>query len=183
MKTRLVLNVCIFAALGCRLAAAQSAPPGPNPTRTVAPASLMRSPTDRQFLRAASASSMAAMDLGELAVAQGTNSAVQAFGQRMIDEQSAAAIKLQAMARSQQLALAGSPSTVQQESYATLKGLLGDAFDHGYAKAAVRDRRDALHLFASEEQRGTNPAPRAYATQALPVLKAQLELAMRLPQG
>ena len=149
----------------------------------VAPASQMPSQSDRQFLQDVSAGNMAVIELGKLGVSQGTNAAVQAFCQRMIDDQSATATKLQAIARAQQLALAASPSAAPPESCAGLKRLLGDRFDHGSAKAPVQDRHDALQLVTSDEQRGKNPALRACATKSLPGLQAQLALATKLPPG
>ncbi|MEO8747283.1 MAG: DUF4142 domain-containing protein, partial [Rhodanobacter sp.] len=146
-------------------------------------ASQMPSQCDRQFLQDASAGNMAAIELGKLAVSQGTNAAVQAFGQGMLDDESATATKLRAIARSQQLALAALPSEAPPESRAALKRLLGDRFDHGYAKAAVQDRHDALQLVTSDEQRGTNSARRACAMKSLAGLQAQLALATKPPSG
>ena len=184
MKFHMVLAACACAALSCSLAAAQLAPPSPRPTQAmVVETAQMLSQVDRQFLHDAYASNLAAIELGKLAVSQGTNSAVKAFGQRIVDEQSAANEKLQTIARAQQRPLAASPLPVQRKAYSTLQGLLGDTFDHGYAKAAVGDRYDAVQLFTAEEQRGTNPALRAYAVQTLSILRAQLALAKTMPQG
>lgn len=182
MKTRILLAACICFSLASPLALAQSAP-SPTSDGMSMQGKHITSKADRRFARKASAANLAEVKLGKLALSQGTNSAVKAFGQRMIDDHSAANQKLKGIAHDKSIAVPQAPDTSEQKEYDKLKGLHGDAFDHEYAKKAVTDHHKAIRLFTKEQNHGTDPALRGYASQTLPMLKKHLSLAVKLPQG
>lgn len=182
MKVRIFLTICFCAALTGPAIAAQSTSPALSAATGSQPGQTLNQ-SDRAFLRRANATNLAEIKLGKLAASESTNSAAKAFANQMITDHTAADQKLQAIARDQSLVLEASTSAAQKETYETLKGLLGDTFDHAYARAAIENQRAAIRLFTAEEQVGVDPALRAYAAQMLPTLRAHLFLAMKLPQG
>ena len=182
MKTRILLAACICASLASPLALAQAAPPHTSDSMSMQ-GKHVTSKADRSFAKKASAANLAEVKLGKLALAQGTNSAVKAFGQRMIDDHSAANQKLDAIANDKSISVAQAPNAAQKKEYDKLKSLHGDAFDHEYAKKAVADHHKAIQLFTKEKNHGTDPALRGYASQTLPTLKEHLSLAVKLPKG
>lgn len=182
MKPRILLAACICASLASPMAIAQSAPSHSTNAMSMQ-GKHVTNKADRTFAKEASAANLAEVKLGKLAQSQGTNSAVKAFGQRMIDDHTAANQKLSAIASDKSLTVSQAPSAAQQKEYDKLKSLHGDAFDHEYAKKAVHDHHAAIHLFTKEEKHGTDPSLRGYASQTLPTLKEHLSLALKLPQG
>jgi putative membrane protein len=175
MTTRFLLIACIATALACSRAAAQTTMSSQATTPDTAAATRgmhIISAADRSFVRKASAANLAVVRLGKLALSQGTNSVVKAFGQRMITDHTAANRKLKVIASAQSLLLSSAPSPAAQRQYATMKGLADATFDHAYAKNAVQNYQEAIGLFE-----------RSYALQTLPTLKELLSLALRLPRG
>ena len=186
MKTHLLPAACILAALACPLLAAPATMPSQASTPDSAasiPRSNMTSMADRTFVKEASAANLAEVQLGRLALSQGTNSMVKAFGQRMVDDHIAANQKLDVIAHAQSLAVSSTLLPAAQQQYARMKGLADATFDHAYAKETVQDHRSAISLFEAEVAQGNDPALRNYAGQTLPKLKQHLLLALKLPQG
>lgn len=182
MKTRILLAACICVSLACPLAMAQSTPPSSTDAMSMQGKHVV-SKADRTFAKKASAANLAEVKLGKLALSRGTNSAVKAFGQRMIDNHTAANEKLSGIASDKSLTVSETPSAAQQKEYDMLKDMRGSAFDHAYAKKAVQDHHGAIRLFTKEKQSGTDPALRGFASQTLPTLKEHLSMARKLPKG
>ncbi|KQO54945.1 MULTISPECIES: DUF4142 domain-containing protein [Methylobacterium] len=57
----------------------------------------------------------------------------------------------------------------------------GPRFDRLYGQIQVRSHEAAIGMYQSYAQTGTNPALRAHAEQALPVLQQHYQMAQRLP--
>jgi putative membrane protein len=183
MKTRMLIATCLSASLACSLAVAQSSPAVPASGMAMHGKMSARSAADMAFLKKASAANLAEVQLGQLALAQATNSDTKAFGQRMVDDHTAANSKLSDIARDQSLVASEAPSAAEQATYAKLKGMQGSAFDHAYDRQAVKDHQNAIKLFQGEAAHGKDPALRDFANQTLPTLKEHLSMAMKLPKG
>ena len=53
----------------------------------------------------------------------------------------------------------------------------GAAFDHAYIQGQIADHQAALTLFQQEATRGTDPALKTFAADALPTLRQHLDMA------
>ena len=117
---------------------------------------------------------------GKLAAQRGLDPAVKAFGQKMVDEHSAANDSLKSLAGSKQLVLPDSVSEDQHTALGKLEGLNGTEFDKAYAKMMVKDHVDDISAFEKEASKGKDPDVKAFAEQTLPTLRHHLMLANRL---
>jgi putative membrane protein len=62
-----------------------------------------------------------------------------------------------------------------------LKGASGAQFDQLYAQMQLQAHQDAVALFESYSQNGTDPELKTFAQQTLPTLQQHLDMAQKLP--
>lgn len=138
---------------------------------------------DMKFAMTAAQDGMTEVELGRLAVQKGTSDAVKQFGQRMIDDHTAANQQLMQLATSRGMTL---PTTLDAKHAAMVQkfqSLSGAAFDRAYAKQMVRDHRKAVDLFQKEADRGADADLKAFASQTLPTLQGHLSMAQAMNAG
>jgi len=136
------------------------------------------SPQDTAFVREAAMGGMAEVELGRVAVRQASNPDVKAFGQRMIDDHSAADNELNHLASGKGISLPTTIAAKERAEVDRLSKLSGPAFDRQYMEMMVTDHKQDVALFEREATRAHDPDLKSWVTKTLPTLKAHLELSI-----
>jgi putative membrane protein len=141
-------------------------------------AGMAKTPTTAQdFVRHAAQDGNAEVELGKMAVAQGSDPDVKQFGQKMVDDHSKANDELKNLASSKGIQ---APAGVDPKSKATqdrLSKLSGAQFDRAYMQAMVGDHDHAILMFRSFSERGDDPQLKDWASKTLPTLQEHDRLA------
>jgi putative membrane protein len=135
------------------------------------------SATDRTFAQKAAAGGLAEVALGQLALQNGSSQQVKDFGQRMVTDRGQANQELQRIAQSENLALPTSLDSKEQALQKRLSSLKGPAFDAAYTQNMVKDHEQDVAEFKREAQSGQDPALKAFAQKAVPILQQHLQMA------
>jgi len=126
---------------------------------------------------------MAEIALGSLAVNQGMNSDVKAFGQHMVDDHTKANEELKSAAAQSQAEMPSAPSAAQKKTASKLESMKAAEFDRAYADTMVKDHEQTVALFKQEASTGKDPGLKAFAAKTLPTLQQHLEMAKALKPG
>jgi putative membrane protein len=157
--------------------------PGTSPDQSgpdngqLAPASTM---SDADFAKDAAQGGMAEVKLGQLAQDKGSSDAVKDFGKRMVDDHSAANLKLKEIASQENVKLPTDLSKHDKEVYSKLSQLSGDEFDRAYARDMVKDHQQDIAEFQQEAANGQDGAIKNFASETLPTLQDHLKMARQM---
>jgi putative membrane protein len=167
----LLMGAFAFAAfvvlvIGGRLVSASASKPAPE--------------ADSNFAIKAAAGGLAEVKMGQLAQEKGTNDAVKAFGQRMVDDHSKAGDKLKEVASQEGVSLPTDVSKGDQREYDRLSKLSGKDFDQAYAQAMVKDHVNDIAEFKKEATSGGDPGLKQFAADTLPTLQDHLKQAREM---
>jgi putative membrane protein len=136
---------------------------------------------DRHFITQACQGNTSEVQLGQLAVSKRDGRRVQQFGQRMIQDHSAALNKLMSVAADEGVKLPTDPPSAMgaegRATYDRLAGLSGSRFSQAYMAAMVSDHQKDVSAFKREIRHGSDPNVRAYARATLPVIEQHLSMA------
>jgi putative membrane protein len=147
-------------------------------TTEIAPAKLGLA--DRKFVLEAAMGGMAEVELGRLATQKGMSAAIKTFGQRMVDDHSAANSELTTLASGKGLTL---PTTLDAKHRAVmnrLSRLSGAAFDRAYARDMLNDHIKDVAAFKRESRMARDADLKAFAGSKLPTLEEHLTMAREL---
>jgi len=123
---------------------------------------------------------MEEVELGRLATQKGSSDAVKQFGQKMVDDHSAANAELTELAKSKSLNVPAELDAKHKADVAKFSKLSGAAFDKAYSKAMLDDHNKDVAAFEQQSVSGTDPDLKAFAAKTLPTLKTHLEMAKAL---
>jgi len=137
------------------------------------------SQSDRTFVIAAAEGGIAEVEMGKLALVQGSNQAVRDFGQRMVDDHTKAGDQLKSLAADSSINLPTNLKATDKTEIDRLRGLSGSDFDKAYMSLTLKDHRADLAAFEKEASSGRNPELRNFASATLPALKEHLGMAKR----
>ncbi len=138
------------------------------------------STTDTNFINQAAAGGLAEVQLGELAAKQGGTPAVRRFGQQMVRDHTPVNQELMQLAQSKQLSPSTTLDAPNQQTYDTLNGLRGRAFDAQYLQGQLTAHQDQLTLFQTEAQTGTDPQVKAFAAKNQGLIQQHVDELQRL---
>ena len=135
------------------------------------------SKTDKQFLITAAKTDMIEAHEGQMAENQATRADEKDFAKTLVKDHTESYQHLTALAAKTGVSIpkgidSGKDRTIQQ-----LEHLKGSAFDRQFARDEVAADRHAVAVFKREAAHGQDPAVKAYASQTIPVLEKQLQLA------
>lgn len=130
---------------------------------------------DTDFYKKAAEGGLSEVELGQLAQEKATSPEVKQFAQMMIDDHTAANMKLQKLAATKEISLPTSSSMGQMATKAKLKVLSGDTFDKSYVKSMISDHKEDIAEFRKEAESGQDPDARAFAKATLPTLEKHLK--------
>jgi len=135
---------------------------------------------DEAFVRVAAHGGMAEVKFGKLAMDQGSNEAVKAFGTRMVAEHTKAGDELKEAAKEEHVELPNELSAKDQATYNSLSKLSGANFDRAYAQDMVKDHQQALRDFQREANHGNDDVIRGFAAETVPAIQQHLEQAKEM---
>lgn len=138
---------------------------------------------DRNFLMDAAMGGMMEVELGRVAAQKGMSDAVKQFGQRMVDDHSAANTELMSIASSKSITLPAELDEKHREHVTKLSAMSGAEFDRAYAKMMVSDHQKDVSEFEKQSTKGADPDLKAFATKTLPTLQEHLQMARTLDGG
>jgi putative membrane protein len=130
---------------------------------------------DRQFVRAATETSIGDIRISELAVEKGSPG-IKDLAQKMIADHTAINKDMGAVADSMGVILPRKMSREQQGEYDKLKGLSGKDFDTEYVNYMDRAHFKDLHSFHSEASAASEPALQEEVVKALRTMHDHLGL-------
>lgn len=144
----------------------------------------MLSPSDKDFMMKAAMAGMEEVQLGQVAMQQGSSDGVKQFGQQMVTDHTAANEKLMQVASTKGVTLPTAPDAAAQARMTKLRALTGPAFDKQYIKeAGLSDHEKAVKLFQKESTSGKDPDVRGFASATLPTIQTHLSMARTLAGG
>jgi putative membrane protein len=135
---------------------------------------------DKRFVRDAAIGGLIEVELGKLATDKGSSDAVKQFGQHVVEVQTKTNEKLKDVATKAGYSVPESLDTKQHGRVDKLAKLSGAEFDKAYIKDQVKENENNVRAFQDESQGGTNSVVKAFATDTLPTLQAQLTMAKDL---
>ena len=159
------------------IGSAQTPPPGgppPGARRDRMPAN------DGEFVNALNAANTAELDLAKYMVNRTTDPAVHGFAQRMIDDHSTAAVKLEAATRGSNVGPV--PRADQETARSTmmlgrLQGETGTDRDNDYMRRQVPAHRRVLRLLQWEADNGQIASLKTLASTLVPTVQQHLQIA------
>jgi putative membrane protein len=135
------------------------------------------SASDKAFVNEAARGGMAEVRLGQIAVKQAASPDVKQFGQRMIDDHTAANNELSQLVSAKGLSLPAALDTKDKANIDKLSKLTGAAFDRQYMDLMVSDHKKDVAVFERESTRAGDPELKSWIVKTLPTLKTHLQLA------
>jgi len=135
---------------------------------------------DAQFVKKAAAGGRAEVELGQLAVKNGSSEQVKQFGQRMIDDHGKANEQLKQLASQVHVKLPSEPGQQDRATKERLEKISGAQFDQAYMSEMVTDHKKDVAEFERESKSAKNPAVKDLAQQTLPVLREHLKQAEQI---
>ena len=135
---------------------------------------------DEPFVRAAARGGLSEIKLGKLAMDQGSNEAVKAFGTRMVAEHTKAGDDLKEAAKEENIGLPTDLTAKDQATYDRLSKLSGAEFDQAYAQDMVKDHQQDLRDFQREANHGNDDVVRGFASETVPMIQQHLDQAKEM---
>jgi putative membrane protein len=135
---------------------------------------------DEAFVRAAARGGLSEIKLGKLAMDQGSNETVKAFGTRMVAEHTKAGDELKEAAKEENIGLPTDLTTKDQATYDRLSKLTGAEFDQAYAQDMVKDHQQDLRDFQREANHGNDDVIRGFASETVPMIQQHLDQAKEM---
>jgi putative membrane protein len=136
---------------------------------------------DRKFVMEAAMGGMAEVELGRVAVEKGHSDAVKQFGQRMVDDHSAANTELMNIVSGKAVKPPTALDAKHKAMMTRFSRLSGTAFDRAYARDMINDHVKDVGLFKREAASGRDADLKAFAAKTLPTLQEHLRMARELP--
>jgi len=172
--------VALVGPTGATLAASAQTPP---PAGLLQTAPWARMPVnDAEFVRSLELANTLELDQGKYIVNRTQDPGVHQFAQRMIDEHSIVALKLEAATRDTNLPPAprddGRESALGKRLMAILQGETVAQLDTDYMRMQVPLHRRALALLTWESQSGANTNIKFLAAGLIPNVQQHLQLAL-----
>jgi len=135
---------------------------------------------DEAFVRAAARGGLSEIKLGKLAMDQGTNETVKAFGTRMVAEHTKAGDELKEAAKEENIGLPTDLTAKDQATYERLSKLSGAEFDQAYAQDMVKDHQQDLRDFQREANHGNDDVIRGFASETVPMIQQHFDQAKEM---
>ncbi len=132
---------------------------------------------DTKFAVAAADGGMMEVQLGKLALTNGSSKKVKQFAQMMIDDHGKAGDELKTLAAGKNITLPATLSNKNQDSYNDLAKKKGAAFDKAYTSFMVSDHKDDIGDFQKEADKGKDSTIKDWAAGKLPLLQHHLMMA------
>ena len=140
--------------------------------------------SDQDFVNFAAQTDMVEANLGQEAQNVAKSQAVKDYGQMLVTDHTNDYKKLQQVGQQAGFTV---PDAIDEQHnkamIAPFQKLKDAAFDHRYIREMVAGHTKALDVYKKEANDATNPAIKAYAQDAIPVLQKHLDNAKAIEQG
>lgn len=140
-------------------------------------------PQDVAFVYKAASANAAEIVLGQLAADSSQTPEIQAYGQKMVSEHSAADAELKSIASQLGITAPDTMDANHQAIRMQLLNLKDRSFDSLYIHTMVNDHANALLLFETGHDLGNNRTLKAYSVEMLPALQAHYQEAQAIAAG
>lgn len=135
---------------------------------------------DHDFLRKAAETNHAEIAAGRLGVEKAQNADVKQYGHHMVEDHTQAQLKLEELARQENVTLPREPGAEHRQKMEDLRRLSGTEFDKAFMGLMVEDHQKAVTLFETASRQAKDEQVKTFAEKTLPVLKEHLEKARDL---
>jgi putative membrane protein len=137
---------------------------------------------NQDFVTQASSSNMFEVAAGNLAMNNGTNADVKAYGSHMVSDHTVAGTEMANLAAKKGWSVPTTMMPKHQSNYNMLAGLTGAAFDKQFAAMMVMSHQETIDLFqrASSGIGVPDDELRGFAAGKLPTLNEHLQHAIEL---
>lgn len=132
----------------------------------------------QEFVTKAAIGGMFEIQSSQIALQKSQDHDIRTFAQKVIDDHTKADDKLKSLAKGENL-----PSTLDNEHLqllTKLRGESGSQFLDDFKQAQVSAHQEAIDLFQSYAQSGTDQPIKQFAQQTLPTLKQHLQMAQEI---
>lgn len=134
----------------------------------------------QKFVEHASASGMAEVSMGRMALEKSQNEAVKQFATQMVQDHEAANQKLKALASRKNLSVSSKEEDVMNDAKAAMLKMRDKSFDKAYMENQVKAHEEAVQLFQRASTELSDPELKALAQETLPMLQRHLKMAKEL---
>lgn len=128
------------------------------------------------FWKKAAEGGMAEVELSKVALAKAQNADVKKFAEMMIADHGKANAELKALASKKTVSLPASLDPTHKMALEKLESMSGMGFDKAYVEAMVKDHSDAVNLFQTQADGGTDKELKDFAAKTLPTLKSHQKM-------
>ena len=188
MRPNTTLSISALAAALALGAAAQTrdaAPAAPNRSIVTAEAPRAagaenKNAEDLEFLTEALRTSLAEIQLGELAAQRGHDPRVRAYGAKLKNDHAAQAAELQQLLKPLNVTVPEEPSAEAQAHYAALARLSGEAFDSRFVEMMIASHTEGIEKYGAQTHANPDRTLHDFAAKALPMLREHLAEAQSL---
>ena len=135
------------------------------------------------FMTKAASGGTLEVQLGQLALRQGSNQRVKDFGAMMVRDHGKANDELKGIASSKNVTLSDSLMPEHKKHLQHLQNRKGAAFDKEYMSMMVEDHQKDVGEFEKASNNLADGEVKAFATRTLPTLRAHLDSAKNVNSG
>lgn len=132
-------------------------------------------PADYEFIVKAAYGGWGEIAAAQTALRNSGDPRLQSIANMMIADHTAANQQLAAIAAARGITAPTLPDSARQGTLEIMQRMTGPAFDHAYLMQQIADHRVAITLFETEAAISADPALRAFAQNALPILQRHLQ--------
>lgn len=140
--------------------------------------SLQMSPS--RFVTESVTGSLAEINLGRLAASKGESDSVKQFGERMVNDHTAALEKVRRVAQEKNIPVPSSPDSKHEKLAARLEKLSGTDFDKAYIQHMIRDHEKDVRTAERVSENSADADVKQLASTLLTTYRAHLERAREI---
>jgi len=137
---------------------------------------------DVAFVQKAMQANHAEVKVSDAAQTRAKNDRIKTFADRMVKDHSENNTKLEALAKSKNIAFKTEPDADHMMKIGNMAKLKDDEFDRAYAAMMVEDHGAAVALFEKAAADADDPDIKAFASTTLPALREHATMAQALPR-
>jgi putative membrane protein len=135
---------------------------------------------DTRFLNDAAQSNLMEEQLGRLVAEKSANASIKQFGQKLVQDHSAANQQLAQIAQNKSVTLPTQLDRRHERAIDRLKALSGNEFDRTFLRDTIRDHERDVREMERESKSGTDSQFKEYASTQLPIIQQHLSQARSL---
>jgi len=132
---------------------------------------------DQEFAAEAAENAQAAIQLGQMAVQQGTNEDVKIYAQQMVHDHTKIYNQIKQLASRKGIAIPSEMGSTNRLEMENLSRFSGNEFDRAYMRLMMEDRTRDESLFGRVALQGDDPDLKAWAKKNLGAIKQQFRSA------